>query len=877
MKLFDGIVSNKKEYSNNKGSVMLTVLISFMFIAILVAIIMPLVALNYRMKAVERRTKDEFYYVEKSLNDVYSGVGKECAQELGRAYSNTLANSYSYMEEKLAYEKFCNEYVSCLVGKFYGTDGLRVNLKDKLNGYLTDNAKSHALVNNNVSEEDANTYIKVRFVDLKGHSTYSPLSIDYKNYKKIIIEDVYVSTVAGSEYTSSITSNIEIEIPEISFFKINENELDYAIVACKGIYFNGSGDVTGNIYGGTESDGSSVTGGINVAQNGSLPTTVVFKSNYVVSGGDITVNGGTFTVKNVNDTKEYAEGEVREVWEDNEIWVENIILGSKDDSVDKESRLSVTGSTYALNDLQVEGKKKTVSMAGNYYGYGDGTNSSLEPKEAINNSALSDAYYDTDDRSKSSSIIVNATDSSIELGGLKNIVILGQAYIDHNSKYKGAATTPKVDNTTTKISEDGTGLAGTMKASQEILLVPEEFLDLSNPTKITSAYTDFGVKRAELTSWINANFSDVKLNASAPTKTVKFSRNGSTYAYCYLQFEEPAGDEEKYRNAYISSILNANLSGAESSSVEPTLQTLKRRIIMAADSQKSSIIVDDSAKVFAKNSGIISYTYENDRVSSLADANSIKIVNNVSDIAGYVGSVGNLSGKYKDLTTFLDLDSDFSKNTVAADYTNADLPFGRLWWKNGIDTDAGSGTKTSDFGGCRVVIQGTGTLNLGNALSGAATDGNGYTKALVIADGDVIVDSAVKMKGFIFCNGKLTVTDGNSLNVVSDLSVIQERISEEISEVRKEIPADMSESDTAAIDAAYKKGYLIRYLLKTDYNDDHSLKNYYDKNRNDVIGKRRYNITSSVQSDNNMNVNSDYTSFVTITKWRKTGAGTGGL
>ena len=48
---------------NNQGSVILTVLISFMFISVLVAIIMPLTVMAYRMKAVERQTKDEFYYV----------------------------------------------------------------------------------------------------------------------------------------------------------------------------------------------------------------------------------------------------------------------------------------------------------------------------------------------------------------------------------------------------------------------------------------------------------------------------------------------------------------------------------------------------------------------------------------------------------------------------------------------------------------------------------------------------------------------------------------------------------------------------------------------------------------------------------------------
>ena len=864
---------------DNKGSVMLTVIIAFLFISVLIAIIMPLTVLNYRMKAVERRSKDEFYYVEKSLNDIYSGVGKECAQELGKVYSSTLADSYSFADDTLAYERFCNNYVKRLVEIFYGQSTSRVNLKNHFNDdYLTDGAKAQALVSNTVDEADDSTYIKVSFIKKDGTEVNSPNAGDYSLYKKIIIKDIYVASAPSSDFKSSITTDIVIQIPEISFFRINENELDYALVGCKGLVFNGNADITGNVYGGVEKDNTKAsyyTGGINVAKafSGAETPQVTFNSNYVVSAADILVNDGNLKIEKGHSTN------------NNEIWVENTVIGKKKSSDDKPATVEIIGDTYALNDLQIEGKGKIVKFAGSYYGYGDG-GSNLDSKESYFKAEDSD-YYDEHVRSQSSSIVVNASESTVDLNSLKNLILLGQAYIDHNSKFdhSNSDNTPKVDNPgEAKLSKDETGMSGTIKASQEILLVPEEFLNSSNPVKVDALNSGFAPDDDAIKEWINDNFpsGSVKLDSS-PTRTVRIKKGGSTYAYCYFQFDNSEGKEDEYRNTYIENILNAPLNSESAS--EPTLQTLKKRIVMAAESQKSTIKANSIENVYVKNAGVVSFDYKKNMSSdesgnskkNLNDFNEIKIITNTSDVAGYsyagTGTVGNFSAKYKDLTTFLDFNSNFTMSVATADYEDPDYPFGRLWWTNGIGDD----TKKLDLGGCRVIIQGNNTLNLGSYIQSNPMDNSfmedGYLKLIVIATGDVVIDKDVTMKGFIFSKGKVTVNDGKTLKILSELSVVQKRISSEISELKENMP---NNPDNDQINTIYKDGYITRYLLETDYNNSDKIKycnKYCNKDKTAVIEKRRYNISTKEKSDSSMVVNTDYTSFVQFDNWRKTGAG----
>lgn len=845
---------------NNDGSVMLTVLISFIFISVLVAIIMPLTVMAYRMKAVERQTKDEFYYVERALNDVYSGIGKECSLELGRAYSNTLAK-YDFTDNTFAYEQFHSIYVKKLVDILYDDSDATITpqkkLVSKMNLYLTSDIRDRAEVDsiNDILFYDKDTK---SYVD-KGHIDASK----YNKYSKIKIEKVHVVT-KDRDYISSVTTDVVIEIPTLDFFKINEKELDYALVGCKGIDFQGNAEINGNVYGGSD---SSEHLGIQVGSMDNSPT-VTIKADYVISGGDITTNRGTLNIDS-----SYGS--------DNEIWCENLVFGNKKYDITRKAISTINGNSYVLNDLQVEGKGANVTIKGNYYGYGD-EGTTLLSKESVFKQNDDEEYDDDMKHSQSSSIIVNSSEASLDMTDIRTLVLLGQAYIDHNSKYDTTdedtkKETYKVDGAS-RINNDGTGESASIKASQELLLVPEEFLDSSNPMVYTGTLSMPNYEKLEdLKTWINSNFSSVQLDESL-IKDVKLVKNGSRYyAYFYLKFK----DQQSEKN-YINQIINCDVTADDSSQKKPTLQTIKRRILAASVAQDSSIKIGkyDSSNIDDPEKTTRIYTKKGTVLFFDKDTKQLDIRGNTTNFAGYDSSSGKMYNKYKYLDTYLDFESDMSKRVNETARDDDALPFGRLFWMKGMQNDAGTGSTPikTVLDGVTVIVYGGGDeldLNSSDALGTSSSEQN----AFIIVDGDVLVSQNTTINGFIICSGKITVKNSAKLTVNTDLSALQKRISAEIKEIRGNITNN--NPSATDLDNAYEKGYLIRYLL-LKYIPEYGVtpEKYYDKSEAFFAGVNgqinsplRYLIKSKESQESTYNVNSDYTQFITLENWKKTGAG----
>ena len=189
---------------NNKGSVMITVLVAFLFVAVLAAIILSTVTVNFQMRAVDRSTKDEFYYAEKTLNDLYNGIGQDCSAIMGKAYNEVLAEykttgNSSYMDEEKAYKAFCEKFVT----KFY-TD-IAENQSTKFPGYIVkdthkkggSDASSRAIVK---------SYGEIKYY--KDSTRADALEIDSVNNPNI--KDVGLIVVRGVKIQSNPDANENI-------------------------------------------------------------------------------------------------------------------------------------------------------------------------------------------------------------------------------------------------------------------------------------------------------------------------------------------------------------------------------------------------------------------------------------------------------------------------------------------------------------------------------------------------------------------------------------------------------------------------------------------------------------------------------------------
>ena len=85
-----------RKLKNNAGSSIVMVVVSIAFIGIIVGALLAAAVQSYRLKLQELNAKDNFYYVEQALNEIYAGVGSQTVQDLQEAYVYTVENMVEY-------------------------------------------------------------------------------------------------------------------------------------------------------------------------------------------------------------------------------------------------------------------------------------------------------------------------------------------------------------------------------------------------------------------------------------------------------------------------------------------------------------------------------------------------------------------------------------------------------------------------------------------------------------------------------------------------------------------------------------------------------------------------------------------------------------
>ena len=871
---------------DNKGSTIVMVLVAFFFVSVLVAIIMATVVANFRMRTIDRKTKDEFYYAEKALNDVYAGLGENCAKALGNSYNVTMSKYAAdefgtYQNQVQAYDAFCVEYLDAIYASADpttgGTYGLSLNPRSinkdeliaKMNSYIVGNrAKVTNIGNIYYYGSDKKTEV--------------PLDENKKMYPSIkytVIKNVKVlsnmTSADNTGYMSGVTADIVIETPQIDFFTVNEEDVEYALAASDGIEFNGNGDITGSVYGGSRvipeiniPDKVSATGKLmsdasdygGILVNGS---NVSITGKYVVSGGDLYIkkdgsNAGSLTIN--NGTK-------------NEIWFDNLTVEGNDSSV------NIKGDLYAMGDLQVEGEGANVKIKGNYYGYNNGTH------ESKTDYLLAEADRSKkNDSSKFSSIIVNAKKATVKMDDdLDTLVLLGKAYINYNSKRTDDSNSLKpLDGSNNLVSDIGESVA--LKSGQDIFLCPSEFLKgNTNPAEIENEGFHFTIDTTKMQNWFGYQYLDPR----ELTKTVKLQKNGINRAYCYLNFKGNTAEEiSKNQQAYIERIVNSRIKPETNTGCEPKPETILNRLERANRLQDSQILIGNAETRIYANGSVVEYKRkeksidENNRdVPSLGTVN---VKGNTADFTRFANYSDSMHYKYQRLCTYLDPMTNSSisvnngKDVSTGDYDNKNLPFGRLFWLNGMGDAA---TKNYNGSDSTVIVCSGGTDDIFYDGRGSAVDivqklidngitPNGSENVFMIIDGDAYVKENVTINGFIYVNGELIVDKDKTLKVSYSSTLLDRRIEAELKKLKEDY-AQRTNRDMKP-EAFYQQGTLIYYLLKYTLPDgSNSLSPDVGTIDNSTISRYRKYVIDPETGDVAIDVTSDYTQFMYFENWRK--------
>ena len=871
---------------DNKGSVMITVLVAFLFVAVLASIILATVTVNFKMRSIDRRTKDEFYYAEKALNDLYNGIGQECSEIMGETYNAVLSkykksDDSTYQDEEEAYKSFKKAFVTA----FYKDIALKQ--ADKFSAYVVkDTTKKGS--SDKASRAIVKNYGTIKYYNNSSRSeSYTISSESDVNIEKvglIVIEGVKVqSNPDASEnvgYISEINTDIVVEVPRVSFFTTNNRAYDYAILANDGIELesNASLIARGNVYGGTTpfkkiSDNASSYssasdyGGITLNKDSTL---VINDAAYVVSGGDITLNGGTLKINQDNTML------------NNQIWFENIEINSP-------SQVNINGDLFAADDLQINSTANgtNVTIKGSYYGYndglcqmtGEGSLTKLTTKKAIITS-LSDyekASADSDNTaSRSSSIVINANKANVDMENLKTLLLCGNAFINHESKKK---IEPGKDIKSEyldliinagKISDASVPESVALKMTQDIILMPTEFLKDTNPRICEAGNSDpFQADAVSIPSdWFGLSYID----PDKPYTYVKLDADNSAmiYAYCYLNFKD---DESKA--AYVKAVVDGANTGAAPTAYDIKTEMLDR---MEAYKDKLTVKVGNASTRLYANGAVLNYEGNN---LTVKDPSTYTIS------GAFASYSANLYKRYRMLDTYLDSMADVplsatdTKNIDKQDFEDdaGKLPAGRFFWLWGMDKAVGgSGSikaadadaEKQEFGSNFIYVKSESEVDLASELSGSNPH-----RAFVIIDGDAKVTSDVTIQGFLVCTGKLTVKKGKELSVTYDSTLLNKRIEKEL---KKLIDNAGFHDGTAPDENTAMKNLLIYYLLNegrsfygggSTYKLPCKIDDLTNAKMKDHPDYREYKFIEGTTSNSSLDLNTDYSNFVYFENWKK--------
>ncbi len=226
---------NKK--LDNRGSSIIMVVVSLAFIGIIIGALLSAASYAYKLKLQNLNAKDNFYYVEQAMQEIYAGVGANTIEEMKEAYVYTVENMVRYDLDKGMYvtisdeeanKMFKERFMSNLTSNPYFSQGAE-KLAENLQGYITNETVD--LDNDKVSLE------KVYEDDANGQPVLKKIVI--KNVTLTRIQE-YDKSAGNGTFIQTISTDIVISEPD---FNVNFNNMatdysaifEYALVGDMGV------------------------------------------------------------------------------------------------------------------------------------------------------------------------------------------------------------------------------------------------------------------------------------------------------------------------------------------------------------------------------------------------------------------------------------------------------------------------------------------------------------------------------------------------------------------------------------------------------------------------------------------------------------------
>ena len=378
---------------DNRGSGIITVIITVTFITALGATLLFMTYMNLQMKNADRAARRSFYTTEMVMDQIRVALQNSVSEAIESAYTSSL----------VLYGESMNNPANNPQAQF--ADAFVRSIGPKLGiviapGILEPDTGEAVKVMTYTSDEFLKImrpYMSTEMLGAVAVGAAPTAVIRFDEATKAIpvaieIQGLSAATQDGDGYANTIYSDFVINIPPFSavsagFYSRLSN---YIIVADEALIASGSGAKTVNLQGN------------------------VYAGRIEVKGTDYNLNidGGRVISKGDYDV---MDGASLTIGTKASIWANGINLH-------KSAKAELLGSVYVADDLELKGADATATIKGSYFGFG-------------NNPA---------DSQKSSSIIVSGRGSQLNFTDLKTLVLAGRSFISGSEDSTLPATSADV-------------------------------------------------------------------------------------------------------------------------------------------------------------------------------------------------------------------------------------------------------------------------------------------------------------------------------------------------------------------------------------------------------------------------------------------------
>lgn len=756
----------KKLHNNNSGSSIVTVLIVMALILVLITITLSASLMNYYMKVNAEESRDNFYDAEAALEEIRMGLAATASEKFSECYLDVMQNYSNYDAEKRN-EIFRNKYNQEMAKTLRMSSTSPYWLKGVKGDKNTSSTGLYKLLRNTFN----NTVITTP----DGTGGSAALNLLSFTDDGVVIKNLQVRYTDEDMYVSEIKTDLLLAIPDVNFVLAGEipDLVNYTIVASDKFTMSGLElDVTGSAYLGK--DQSTVGGAMVFTTPDDLKAQDSMSD--VIFGGDtkfsnaVTLDDVCFYGGNVN------------------------VAGGG-------SINGINNSEYVIsNDLVVGGKtagSSSVALAGKYFGTGSGISAE-----------------------DSSAIIVNNTNSKLDLSGLDTMLIGGVSYIDIRKK----SVTPGSD------SADESNKTGVMMG-ESISIKPDQRAYLAPADCVAPAYRNGGVNPMTNTQYqrlileiaqkdyinttngiteaYNNTSAEEKTLAKAflvdytvktkldPTKTLSdmgvVGVREATYQstgmkYLFLVFDSTESAEKYFQKYYDNNAANA--ARLEKNLGIYTNDTLKLPSLLTSDTNqklrdaatnelnfffRGSLVTTE--KILEKNylnTGFLTAAAGGDAVADM-DAVELNLLNKGNENKGLNAK---LSKDYYSISSD-ELSKDVFSNLTIDDMKTYGLTLDTALWFSSLNGEVAY-VRNGNIDSVK---------NICNAAKNQAKDAEGNlhndaTVNVIICDGNVVLDC--DFTGLIFASGEVSYTTAAKHTSVADATKVIAALSGERSDKKND-------------------------------------------------------------------------------------------